>query len=79
MPSHGACSTGAANSVLGCSSRPVEGLPSSPCPAALQVLVYQQQHGLLVDPSLPRVPGHPGESRAADLPSTALPQRLGGL
>lgn len=53
-------------------ARPVEGLPGSPHPPPLQVLDHQQQHGLLVDPSLPCVPGHPGESGAAALPTTAL-------
>lgn len=30
-------------------------------PPCLQVLDQQWQHGLLVDPALPGLPGHPGE------------------
>lgn len=61
------CSAGSAASAdtaLGSSSHPGQGLPSSPPPSSPQVLEHQQQHGLLVDPSLPCVPGHPGESPA---------------
>lgn len=65
-------SAGAADTTPGSSSHPVEGLPGSPHPRPLQVLDHQQQYGFLVDPSLPRVPGHPGESGAVALPTAAL-------
>lgn len=43
------------------SSHPDTGLPRGPPPSPPQVLEHQPQHGFLVDPPLPRVPGHPGE------------------
>lgn len=60
-----ACLVQAANAMPDSSSCLVKGLLGSPHPSILQVLVHKQQHGLLVDPSLPRVPGHPGEPTAA--------------
>lgn len=55
----------AANAMLDSSICLVKELPGSSRPSILQVLVHKQQHGLLVDPSLPRVPGHPGEPTTA--------------
>lgn len=63
--------------VPGSSSHPDTGLPRGPHPSPPQVLEHQQQHGLLVDPPLPCVPGHPGEPSARGF-AHHLPWLCGG-